>query len=332
MGNLTRAPAAAQPTALQSLMQMGFSEQASTNALSLNQQNFDLALQMLIDQRQVEERNKRADAAMLRNNRSVASQLPRVNKAPMPRSAPKIEMEESVPANPLTQIEDQAQAIDTLYYVLSTIVENPTEPKYRSLKTSNPRFKATLTQDPRVFQQVDRFLMRECGFEKSGEYYALAPNCDFDKVIHARDLLQIVRNTSDKYMVAKQRNEFEQVIAASQETATKEEEARRSQFALLLPPEPDLGEAGTTRIQVIISNGGKPMQRRFASHDTLRSVVHFVGSQRSLIGQQLETNKSWVMVDETLLEKRVLRDSLDKTLFALNLWPSATLHVRLLQE
>ncbi|KAH9253216.1 hypothetical protein BASA81_008898 [Batrachochytrium salamandrivorans] len=321
MGNFGATPAAvARPTPMERLLEMGFPPAACELALEMHGNDLDLALQTLMDQRQVEEREKRAQAASARH-----AKLP--NKPSRPATTPsKPVVHNTKPA--LELLQDQSQVIDTLFYVLNTIVENPSEIKYRSLKTTNKRFGEIFNQDQRVRALADKFLTLDCGFEKAGEYFALAPDCDFSKLIKARDALQAIQISSPQYFASKQRLEFERILVESQQTHGVEENQRRLHFLQLLPPQPDVGEAGTTRIQVFVSDGGRPLQRTFASHDTLLDVVHFIGSERSLVGQKLATG-AWSLVDETLLEKQSLQGKLDRTLFALGLWPSAVLHVRL---
>lgn len=326
---------------MENLLQMGFPFAACENALNITSNNFEAALQMLIDQKQAEERNKRASAAEMRYGvkpaiskkpangstttiarRTETSSKPTTSAVPPPAAQPP----QMRTTNASLLFEDQSPAIDLLVYVLDTIVQNPGNAKYRSLNSSNPRFQQVFGVNKRLASQVSTYLL-QLGFELQGEYFTLPPNADLIPLSRKLADLRTIQTTSPLYLACKQRLEFDTAIEQSVESNTREEDQRRREFRDKLPQEPDKGEAGLTRIVVYLSTGAPALSRPFHSDNTLRDVINYIGSQRSLIGTKL-VNKQWVLMDETLLQKRALWDH-DKTLHALGLWPSASLHVRL---
>jgi len=333
----------ASPSSVESLVQMGFSRDLAMNALEASGNDFDSALQMLIDQRETEERNRRASAAEQRASKAIRKTP--TNNPPRPAvsatrpalvpSAPLLATQTTAPTaggfeSLILPFAERAQAVDTLFYVLKTIADNPGEAKFRALKTTNARFLETLGTEPRTKAQVETFLGR-IGFERAGEWLTLPPNYNRNTLKAALDALSRIQETSGVYQSAKRMLEFEKAIEMSKATANEEERARRAKFAALVPPVPAEGAAGTTRISVIISEGSPPLTRRFVADDTLADVVNWIGSERSVVCQKI-LEGSWVLRDETLLQKRPLNvhgGDLSKTLHALQLWPSATLNVRL---
>jgi len=331
-----------QPSPVDALVEMGFSREVAIGALEAASNNFDNALQVLLDQRETEERNRRASAAERRflgtSNAFTTRTNASTTRTSVSRHQPASLAPKPVPPQPKVQelsdairsFADQYQAVDTLHYVLKTLIDNPNEAKYRSLKTSNARFVETLGKDPRVLQQIEHFMNR-IGFERAGEWLSVAPNYDRSKIEQAVEALENVQRNDEVYGASKRRGEFENAIELSRASATEEERSRRAVFAAKLPLIPIEGAAGTTRITVVISEGAPSLFRRFVADDTLRDVIHWIGSERSIVANKL-LESSWSLVDETLLQKKVIGvDDFDKTLHALGLWPSATLYVRLPQ-
>lgn len=246
-----------------------------------------------------------------------------------PKSRPKATM--SIFDGPLEELaRGESAAIDTLTYVLTTLRDDPTNPKFLSLKTSNPRFKETLGRTDRAKRASEMFLFN-IGFECQGEWVAIAPTFDRLRLKNAIAALHRIAKT-EAYLESKRISDFNRVLEESQATADDEERNRRLRFEKLLPLIPEQGAAGTTRITVDVSKGSPSLTRKFHSDDTLTDVIHFVGSNRSIVATKL-LDDSWRLIDETLLHTRKMtKADQGKTLHALGLWPSATLRVRLADD
>lgn len=346
MGNLSTASSSEQASSMQTLVDMGFTADQVAIALQASGNNLDAALDMLVEQRATEERLRRASAAESRIlNRSFGTK-PVATVPAVPRSVPAVQRSQPVAAvkpatrsvatavqpgylEALGKIADRPLAIDTLVYVLRTIKENPNEPKYRSIKVTNSRFKETFGAEART-QAVCEEILRKVGFEVAGEWLSLPPNFSRTNLDNSLEALNEIQRSS-VYMATKRILEFEKVMEASRATADAEELERRAKYAAKLPLVPPEGAAGTTRVTVIINEGAPPLTRRFASDDNLLDVVHWIGSERSVVCSKL-LDGDWILVDETMLQKKPLDfigASGQKSLYALGLWPSATLHVRL---
>ena len=340
----TSRPSLAAGSEVDVLVQMGFPANQATLALQATANNIEAAIEILTEQRAAEERLKRASAAErrhadtrpgVRNNATplISQQQPiaafsQSQSVSRPSSAVKVDVRAQLVAT-ATKLSDRPETVDTLLYVIKTIVDNPHEPKYRSIKTTNARFLQTLGVDTRTRDMVENF-MRVLSFERAGEWLSLPPTYNLEALKEAVKVLQEIQ-LGEVYQASKRNLEFEKAIEMSRASANEEEKARRAVFAAKSPAVPPEGAAGTTRVTFVVSEGAPPLTRRFASDDVLLDVVHWIGSERSVICNKI-LEGAWILVDETLLQKKpldVVGQDGHKSLYALGLWPSATLHVRL---
>jgi len=215
-------------------------------------------------------------------------------------------------------------ALDMLIYVIDTILNNPGEPKYREIKTTNRRFRETIglagAAGPELLQML--------GFTRTGDWFVLRGAEDPARLYLGKSALEATVEHNPSYAIANDRIAFEKALKASKDSADREEAARREEFAPKVPVEPELGKAGTTRITVFC--GGDVLQRRFNSDDIVDSILAWLGaSYSSIVPGRLE-RAEWELVDKTLYPKRVVNLDEDryKTLHAAKMWPSAELTVQ----
>lgn len=309
-------------------MDMGFSEQESNSALSASSGNFDQALQFLVEDREAKERHRRASAAERRISRTQPKHTSKPLVPPVVTSQPPVKADARMDELARNYLVGRPQVIDTLHYVLKTLHQHPSEPKYRSLKTTNARYRETLGGDPQMASSVEEFLGL-LGFSRSGDWLSVAPGFDMRPIATAVKVLEDVQANSEVYHALKRNQELEKAMEVSVSSASQEELARRQEFVSQLPAIPLEGAAGTTRISITVAKGAPPLKRRFVSDDTLQDVVNWIGSERSVVAVKISEGV-WRLADKTLLQHRVFsKEDFPKTLHALDLWPSAELEVRL---
>jgi len=215
------------------------------------------------------------------------------------------------------------QCVDTLIYVIGTILSNPKEKKYREIKMTNKRFESTVGKAGK--DGTDFLLL--LGFTQAGDWFVLRGTQDSAKLWIGKSCLE-KRKTEATYQVAKDRLAFEKALEESMASANEEEQARKDIYSKKVPVEPDMGIAGTTRITVFVL--GKVLQRRFSADDTLKGVIMWLGATHcSLIPDKLSCNE-WELIDKTLYPLRAIDivKQMDKTLQSIELWPSAELLIQ----
>jgi hypothetical protein len=230
-------------------------------------------------------------------------------------------------------------SLDTILAVLKMILENPTDTKYRRLRLSNRRFAATVVGAP---SGID-FLL-QLGFARDmsqGVEALLHTRGDLGLLWLGKSVLEVQQQTAayerakaaldQQEKAAQEEKSFRDAMAASQTTASAEEEARRDAFRRRVPSEPLLtGQAtptGASRIKLLM--GEHKVVRRFASDDTLADVVTFIGSLNSAAPEMFATG-AWALWDFTVHPPKQLACTgadAPKTLYGLELWPAATLSV-----
>eukprot|EP01050_Picozoa_sp_SAG11_P031511 SAG11_NODE_9820_length_878_cov_1.563543_2_plen_192_part_00 len=129
-------------------------------------------------------------------------------------------------------------------------------------------------------------------------------------------------------LAAQEEKSFLDAMAASRSSAGAEEQARRDAFRRKVPTEPD-GRSGASMLRIQMGNDSAGVKRRFASDDTLRDVVHFIGSLNSAAPAEFGRGE-WDLWDFSCHPPRRLAcmaDDAPKTLYTLELWPAATLMV-----
>ena len=87
-------------------------------------------------------------------------------------------------------------------------------------------------------------------------------------------------------------------------------------------------KVGTQTI-VRITLGQKTVERRFRTDNTLNAAIHYLGSLSSLLVTKIN-NGEWKLVNTTTFPEQMLDLDVDlnKTFYALSMWPSAWLTVR----
>jgi hypothetical protein len=284
---------------------------------------------------------QQAEAAAKRGVRAAAveSRLASKPRAQTKATAGNVKSSAAAPPQPLAaeerikalvaRLSMHPQAVDTLLYVLSTLLQSPEEAKFREVKTSNQRFQDTVARAPK---EVYEPLFAAMGFTRSSpEWLSLPRNFDMWPLIVCKESLEAAQRSA-MYLRAREAAAFNQLLSESRALATLEELERRAAFAKLLPPAPEEGAAGTTRIGVTFGSGPfSAARRRFAADDTLADVRTWLGAEHSsLVAGKLQSGE-FVLVNATLRETSLLdlkRDA-DKTLHALGLWPGAELAVKL---
>ena len=301
------AASAATGTPLRMLVEMGFERDAAAFALGECNGDVASAAVMLSEAR---EREREATAAAAATARRPAQ----VQRPAATQTSPRL-------ASLTASLAPFPETVDTLIYVLRTIEQNPTEPKFRSLKTTNARFAETLGRVPAA---VD--LLLTCGFTRAGDWLSLPPRADVRVLQAALVALDAVK-ASDAYISASESLEFAKAVSDSKASAGAEEAERRAKLAARVPAEPPAGEAGNTRVRVKL--GSTSLERRFAADHTLQDVVQWIGATAgSLIPQRLAEGK-WRLVDATMVVKKPVdvRADARSTLHALGFWPGCDLVV-----
>mmetsp|Transcript_87438 Transcript_87438/g.199787 ORF Transcript_87438/g.199787 Transcript_87438/m.199787 type:complete len:1041 (+) Transcript_87438:1-3123(+) len=110
----------------------------------------------------------------------------------------------------------------TLLRVLSNVVSNPQEPKYRKLKKSSVAFQRDLLSTP-----VERVLLH-CGFKESTELWELPQDASVDTVSEAAELLEcLVESMRDEALTTEQQEEADRTLAMELD---REDERKEVEF------------------------------------------------------------------------------------------------------
>ena len=120
---------------------------------------------------------------------------------------------------------------------------------------------------------------------------------------------------------------FKQVTASKITTEDGEME-RRAVWAAKVPPEPD-GSMQASQIKLLMDNN--KFVRRFGSDEPLEAVVRWISSLNSSASANFEDG-SWDLWDFTRHPPKPLTctgPGADETLYAMDLWPAATISVAL---
>jgi len=220
------------------------------------------------------------------------------------------------------------RAVETMRYMITSVLQNPGEEKYRAVKTTNRAFADKVGSAP---ADVWEGFFRSIGFVLDGEWLRLpAAQVDEWNLLVGRDALDDLCKTP-AFRKAKADEDFTLQLERAAADTLPDEIARRAELKRQLPAEPDEGTAGTTRINVTFGGGRYAAARRkFAADDTLGDVVRWLGSAHSTAVVDALQSGAMVLRNETMLDAVVLdvaRDG-DRTLQALGLWPGAEMAVR----
>jgi len=227
-------------------------------------------------------------------------------------------------------------AVDTLIRAVGQLTKDPSNPRYRKLKLTNRVFAATIGASP---GGVD-FLLA-IGFRRVGDGDTLQlSESAYDPVLCVQGLSALEMATRQpEYLRSKEAALFQKAVGAAESAAASDpaEAVAREQLRAMVPREPDLGESGSTRINVRLGSdksAGRLIERRFAADDVLRDVMTWIGAEVSAqVPEKLESGL-WELCDTTTFPPSPLEiagggAAPTRTLQSLGLWPSATLAVQL---
>lgn len=231
-------------------------------------------------------------------------------------------------------LEGHPLAVDTLVAVLQMILDNPKNAQYRRLRLSNRKFRATLAGAHGGIE-----ILLALGFvrDTSQGAEALVLQRDDPGLLWMGKSALEVSQQSSAYMQAKaeidrveaiamEQTAFKQAMEASKGTADGEEMERRAAWAEKVPPEPD-GSMQATQVRLLM--GDNKFVRRFGSDEPLEAVVRWICSLNSSAFDKF-ADGSWDLWDFTTHPLKTLActgQDADKTLYAMDLWPAATLSV-----
>ena len=190
------------------------------------------------------------------------------------------------------RLKSSPAAVDTLYRAVTTIQQHPTEAKYRTIDTTLPSFQRTLGKAPGAMD-----------FLKALQFYPSVRNAhvlQLDQVDPARlylgvSALEQTKQTPE-YINIKARNALtkELAILRAQVDTDTQEAIRRADHLSQCPSEPAEGRGAWMQIALA---DHETIRRRFDHDDTLKDVLHWLGSHASAIPDKLTVTREWMLVD-----------------------------------
>merc|ERR1711879_40471 len=121
-------------------------------------------------------------------------------------------------------------------------------------------------------------------------------------------------------------------LNAIREMVAQDEAAKLTERHQPLPPEPTLGEAGTTVVTLRIPSLSKNSKRRFHASDLLSDIQHFAENEISTVTSADQFPPCHLRNDGVYPRKMFTTQELGSTLQSLGLWPSCRLSVLLSEE
>ena len=214
-------------------------------------------------------------------------------------------------------------AMDTVIKIIRTILTNPNNPKYRSMKWENKRFAETVKGAPGAID-----FLKKIGFvdDKSNQALTLR-TVDEGVLLVAMQMLQKQRR-STVYKSEVGKIEFDTVVQALLgRTPDSSEIIKRKTYSDKVPNLP-IEKQGTQTL-VRITLGAHTVDRRFRTDNTLNAAINYLGSLSSLIPTKID-NGEWILINTTTFPEQILDLNIDrnKTFYALEMWPSAWLELR----
>jgi len=242
-------------------------------------------------------------------------------------------------------LESSPRALDVLLRMLSQLLQDPHNRKYRTVSLTNKAFAAVVAPADGALE-----LLRAVGFEPvatlggasegmSGTHSSLSlrdSHLDIGLLWLAKGLLEQAQSGSGAYARAREGEDLEAAISASADDFAARERARKAALRRRLPPEPEQGGAGVALVTVALGDaaasgsaagaeGKTALVRRFEADHTLQQVVTFVNSAEGVSGQ---VYRDWQLVDHGQFPPRVLVEAdAGKTLQSLGLWPVGQLRL-----
>jgi hypothetical protein len=240
------------------------------------------------------------------------------------------------------RIASYPSTVDTLLRSLKTIQAHPTNLKYQTIDTSTAAFQRSLNQ-PGVMAFLQAMNFHPSQSKATTLRLSILDPATFFLGISA---LEQVQQTSPEYANNKEWMKFDQEMeqALTLGDSDMQEALKRSEFMSQCPSEsPSAGSQVT--VELGSSQHPKKISRKFDGDDTLRDVIHWLGSHSSLIPSKLLETKEWHLVDRSHADStnvlfpynnnnnnnKLLEDEesrmLDRTLQYVGCWPSGRLAV-----
>lgn len=222
--------------------------------------------------------------------------------------------------------------VDTLLRALTTILQHPTDTKYRRIDTRNAGYQKSLASVPGAEP-----LLMALGFERRSDHTLVMPSIHLELLQMAIETLQQTKRVSPAYQHAK----AQQILAHNMthhltKVPTPEELERRQELLAQVPREPPAGRSAVLMIQWGRggdSTSGTTLQRRFDGDDTWGDVLHWLaGSTSGEVWNKLVTTQEWSLVDVNRPAASSIIDASSpkghsKTLQHLGFWPSGRLQL-----
>lgn len=305
------------------LMAMGFSQEAANTALQMNNNNFDNALSLLLNQ-----------ATMVQNPTIGSSSSPPINS----NNGNSFNNKNKTPSMvPNSMLESLAQglssdrpALDAIDKILQKLLKNPSDQTVTVLQLGG-------SLAPIKSSEIAINFLKELGYQSKSGFLILksSPNN---------------LNLAYEYISQAKGNEDYRISSLLESTRLSAiEDARQQRNLLKLKPlrkEPDVSST-FTRLVFHFNEDGEPerkIERRFEPDECLYDMIHYLGTldedmldahSWELIEQSTSSSSlfwwchGWEISDITLRPPRPLtKEDATKTLQGLGLWPSAQIRIK----
>jgi hypothetical protein len=299
----------------QQLMAMGFSKDAVTTALAMNNDNFDNALSLLLNQANMVENV----AAPPSYSQATAVRVPTSTNTPSSNNV----FESLAQA-----LSSDRPALDAVYGIVEKLIVNPNDQTVTVLQLGGS-LAPIKSSEPAV-----NFL-KELGYiSRSGFLVVKTPQ----GLHQARSAIQNAMS-NEQYCVSS-------ILESSRLAAIEEARYQRNLLRQKqIRPEPQEGSGQvSTRLVFHFNEDGAPsktLERKFEPDECLYDVIHFLGTldEEVLDAHSWELNENaampfwwcngWELSDITLRPPTKLsKADATKTLQGLGLWPSAQISVK----
>lgn len=289
------------------LVQMGFTPAAAQAALRASNGDVSLAVEQLAGP----------------STGTVRTSTPRTPPAWATRATnqPRVSPREVV-AQCAVQLSPLPESVDILITSVGRVLAFPEDPKYRRVALTNAKFRAHVADAPGGIE-----LLEALGYKRQDQLLVLG-SFDAQLLAFALERLEDARR-SRSYQDARSEQLLVKALQESEQEWTEAERARRARAERKVPREPPDGAAGNTLLCIHLGESSaesRNIWRRFESCNTLEEVAAFVESRTPF---QVGVNAE--LVDVTMAAPRKLdKACFDRTLQALDLWPSGHIRVNVL--
>lgn len=207
-------------------------------------------------------------------------------------------------------------AVDVLYKVLTTLRDDPVNPKYQRLSCQTAGYQKTI--QPAV--GAEDFL-RAMRFYKDSQQWILQ---GFDAALLYLGISALEQTmATTEYIDTKKQQAFEkQVCSLLDATVTAEEHGARASHLRRCPSEPQSGALVTIEL-----SAQNKIQRRFDGDDTVEDMLHWLASAcGTAIYEKVAITKEWNLMDRNQKVLTVIDTTKQHlTLQFVGCWPSGRL-------